>query len=48
MEELKLLLKAAKRYDEQVGEPDCEADEKVAIIKALAEQLGVDVDEVFK
>ena len=45
--ELKKLLKAAKAYDEALGEPDCEVDEKVALIKKLAEIVGVDMKDVF-
>lgn len=47
IEELKKLLLAAKAYDEALGEPDCEVDEKVALIKKLAEIVGVDMKEVF-
>lgn len=47
VEELKKLLIAAKIYDEPMGEPDCEMDEKIALIRAIAEKVGVDVDEVF-
>ena len=48
MEALKKLLKAAKIYDEETGQPDCEMEDKVAIIKDLAEKLGVDLEDVFK
>ena len=47
MEELKLLLLAAKRYDEKMGEPDCEMDDKVALIKKIAKLVGVDMGDVF-
>lgn len=47
VEELKKLLLAAKAYDEALGEPHCETDEKVALIKKLAELVGVDMKEVF-
>lgn len=47
IEELKILLLAAKRYDEATGQPDCEMDEKVDLIRRVAEYVGVDVDEVF-
>jgi hypothetical protein len=47
MEELKLLLLAAKRYDEQMGEPDCEMDDKVTLIKKIAKLVGVDMRDVF-
>jgi hypothetical protein len=45
--ELKKLLLAAKAYDEATGQPDCEMDEKVDLIRRVAEFVGVDVDEVF-
>lgn len=47
VEELKLLLKAAKRFDEKTGQPDCETESKVALIKKLAELVGVDMNEIF-
>ena len=47
MAELKKLLLAAKAYDAATGQPDCETDEKVALIKRLAELVGVDFSEVF-
>lgn len=47
VEELKKLLLAAKKYDEATGQPDCEMDKKVEMIKAIAEALGVDMEEVF-
>src|SRR5688572_27691127 len=36
MEALRDLLKAAKVYDEVTGEPDCEVDEKVELVKRVA------------
>ena len=47
LESLKKLLKAAKIYDEETGQPECEVEEKVGIIKKLAEALGVDMKDVF-
>jgi len=47
VEEMKALLKRAKLYDEANGEPDCEMDEKVALLKRIAEVVGVDLTEVF-
>lgn len=48
VEELKKVLKAAKLFDEATGQADCEMDEKVALIKALAETLGVDLEDLFE
>jgi hypothetical protein len=47
VEELKILLLAAKRFDEETGQKNCEVEEKVAFIRQLAEFVGVDVDDVF-
>ncbi len=48
MEALRELLVAAKKYDEATGQPHCESEEKVALIKRLAEIAGVDMQEVFR
>ena len=42
--EMKELLKAAKRIDELTGQPDCQKDERVAVVRAVAEALGVDLE----
>lgn len=47
IEELKKLIIAAKEYDEKTGQPECETDEKVALIKKFAEYVGVDMKDVF-
>lgn len=47
LEALKKLLKAAKEYDAKTGQPDCEMDEKVALIKKFADLVGVDMSDVF-
>ncbi|WP_127524054.1 hypothetical protein [Mesorhizobium sp. Z1-4] len=47
VEEMKALLIRAKEYDERNGEPDCEMDEKVALLKQVAKIVGVDLSEVF-
>lgn len=46
--DLKALLKKAKKYDEDNGEPKCEMDTKIAFLKAMAKELGVDLDDIFK
>lgn len=48
VEELKKLLLAAKVYDKETGQPECQVDEKVASIKAVAKALGVDMKGVFE
>ncbi len=45
--ELRKLLAAAKAFDAATGQPDCEVDEKVALIKRIAEFVGVDLGDVF-
>lgn len=47
VEEMKVLLKRAKLYDEQNNEPDCEIDSKVAFLKQMAAYVGVDLEEIF-
>ena len=47
IQELKKLLEAAKAFDEATGQPDCHMDDKVALIKKLAEYVGVDISDVF-
>lgn len=43
VESIKKLLQAAKIYDEETGQPDCETDEKMAFLRKLAEFLGVEL-----
>jgi hypothetical protein len=43
VEELKKLLIAAKQYDDATGQPDCEQADKMALIRKLAELVGVDL-----
>ena len=45
--EMKELLKKAKKYDEETGQPDCEMEEKVDLLKKIAKLVGVDLSEVF-
>jgi len=47
VEDMKKLLLRAKEYDERNGEPHCEMDEKVALLKRVAELVGVDLSAVF-
>lgn len=47
IEALKRLLTAAKEYDQKTGQPDCEHDAKVVLIKKLAELVGVDMSDIF-
>lgn len=47
VEEMKALLIRAKEYDEKNGEPDCEMDAKVALLKQVAKFVGVSLKEVW-
>lgn len=48
VEDMRDLLKRAKEYDERTGQPNCEIDEKVALLKRVAELVGVDLSDVFQ
>ena len=48
MEELKKLLEAAKKFDDATGQPNCEMEDKVALIKNIARAVGVNMDDIFK
>ena len=45
---LKKLLKAARIYDDETGQPGCEVKKKVKMIKKLAKMLDVDMEDVFE
>lgn len=47
VEELKKLLKAAADFDKATGQPHCEMDDKVNIIKQIAKLVGVDLEDIF-
>lgn len=38
------LLKRAKKYDADSGQPDCEMDEKMDLLRKVAKLVGVDLD----
>jgi hypothetical protein len=46
VEELKKVLVAATAYDEATGQPDCENSEKIALLKKIADLVGVDLSEL--
>jgi len=46
--ELKSLLVRAKKYDTETGQPDCETDEKMTLVRKVAEMVGVDLADVLK
>lgn len=45
--EMKELLKKAKLYDEQTGQKDCVMEEKVALLRKVAEAVGINLDDVL-
>lgn len=47
VEEMKELLKRAKEYDERNGEPDCEVDEKMELLRRVAAAVGISLDDVI-
>lgn len=48
VELLKEILQKAKEFDEQTGQPDCEKEEKIAMLKKIAEIVGVDLTDILK
>ncbi len=48
LERLKKELLAGKAQDAANGEPDCEMEDKIAILRELASMLDVDFTGVFK
>lgn len=45
--EMKELLIKAKEEDKAAGIPDCEMEDKIKILKTVAEAVGVDLNDVF-
>lgn len=48
VEEMKALLARAKEYDARNGEPDCEIEEKMDVLRRVAKLVGVDLDSVIR
>lgn len=46
--ELKKLLKAASDFDKATGQPHCEMESKIKLIKEIAKLVGVDFDDIFE
>lgn len=42
--EMKELLKKAKIYDEENNQADCEMEEKLQLLRKIAEMVGVDLE----
>jgi DNA-binding XRE family transcriptional regulator len=47
VETMKTQLAAAKAQDIAEGNPDCEMEEKVELLKKIADLVGVDLGDVF-
>lgn len=47
VEEMKLLLKRAVKYDEDNNEPHCEIEEKMDLLRKIAAAVGIDLDDVI-
>lgn len=47
-EEFLELFRAAKKIDIYLGQPDCEMDGKLAVLREHARRLGLDPDAVLK
>lgn len=45
---MKALLIKALEYDKRTNQPACEAEEKVAFVRRVAESVGVDLKDVLK
>ncbi len=47
VEEMRKELEAAKKQDIADGNPDCEMEEKIFLLKGIAKALGLDLGDVF-
>lgn len=47
VEVMKELLKRAKEYDEKNNEPNCEIEDKMKFLKAVAKLVNIDLDDVL-
>lgn len=48
VEDMKVLLQRAIDYDKKNNEPNCEVEEKIAMLKQVAKLVGVDLEVVFR
>lgn len=48
VEEMKSLLQKAKEYDIKNNEPNCEVEEKMVLLKKIADLVGVNLDDILK
>ena len=47
VEDMKALLKSAVEYDERNNEPHCEVEEKMELLRRVAEMVGISLDDVI-
>lgn len=47
VEEMKALLIRAKLYDEENDQPDCQMEEKVDLLRRVAELVGVSLEDIL-
>jgi hypothetical protein len=45
--DMKELLKRAVKYDEENNQPDCQIEDKIALLKKVAEMVGISLDDVL-
>lgn len=43
---LRELLPHVQKYDRMTGQPDCESDEKLKLLRGIADKLGVNVEGI--
>lgn len=43
VENMKKILEVAAKYDKDTGQPNCETEDKVALLKKIAKALGVEL-----
>lgn len=48
VEELKKALKKGKEEDKKTGNPDCEMEEKIVILRKIASAIGISLDDIFE
>ena len=48
VEEMKELLKRGKEYDMKNNEPNCEIEEKMIMLRKIAEAVGIQLDDIIK
>ncbi len=45
--DMKELLKRAKKYDNDNGEPNCEIEDKMEFLRKVAQMVGIDLDDIL-